>query len=100
MVTNQKSKLNAFKKYGKEILNSFKIYDREPNEMVTDSDINDLYSVRKSFTDKLPWVEYLTDSECFLLDDERSVAAVYDIFPSNAEGVMLSEIARIRDNFK
>jgi len=100
MVTNQKSKLNAFKKYGKEILNSFKIYDREPNEMVTDSDINDLYSVRKSFTDKLPWVEYLTDSECFLLDDERSVAAVYDIFPSNAEGVMLSELARIRDNFK
>ncbi|WP_186807024.1 conjugative transfer ATPase [Pseudoalteromonas distincta] len=100
MATNQKSKLNAFKKYGNEILNSFKIYDREPNEMVTDSDINDLYSVRKSFTDKLPWVEYLTDSECFLLDDERSVAAVYDIFPSNAEGVMLSELARIRDNFK
>ncbi|WP_417700044.1 conjugative transfer ATPase [Pseudoalteromonas lipolytica] len=82
------------------IADSFKLYDREPEEMVTEGDMEKMYSVRRSFTDRLPWIEYLTEDECFLLSDERSVAAVYDIFPTNAEGVMLSELARIRDNFK
>lgn len=82
------------------IAESFRLYDREPDEMVTEADIDKMYAVRRSFTDRLPWIEYLTDDQCFLLNDEKSVAAVYDIFPTNAEGVMLSELARIRDNFK
>lgn len=92
--------LSTAKAYASMIFDSFKLYDREPEEMVTEADIEKLYSVRRSFTDQLPWTEYLTDSNSFLLSDEKSVAAVYDIFPTNAEGVMLSELARIRDNFK
>lgn len=94
------NKISDLKDLGRIIGDSFKLYDREPEEMVTEADMEDLYSVRRSFTDKLPWIEYLTEDECFLLNDERSVAAVYDIFPTNAEGVMLGELARIRDNFK
>lgn len=93
-------KLYAARSFLSTIADSFRLYDREPSEMVTQADIEKLYAQRRSFTDKLPWVEYLGDDECFLLDDERSVAAVYDIFPTNAEGVMLKELARIRDNFK
>ena len=90
----------GLKRYINMIGDSFKLYDREPEEMVTEADIKNMYSVRRSFTDRLPWIEYLTQNDCFLLDDERSVAAVYDIFPTNAEGVLLSELARVRDNFK
>lgn len=92
--------LNTLKRSASVIADSFKLYDREPEEMVTEGDVKAMYAVRRSFTDRLPWIEYLTEEECFLLSDERSVAAVYDIFPINAEGVMLSELARIRDNFK
>lgn len=92
--------MDGLKRYASMVAESFKLYDREPEEMVTEKDMEEMYSVRRSFTDRLPWVEYLTEDECFLLDDERSVAAVYDIFPTNAEGVMLDELARVRDNFK
>lgn len=92
--------LKAAKAYAGLISDSFKLYDREPEQMVTEADMASMYKVRRSFTDRLPWMEYLSDDECFLLDDERSVAAVYDLFPTNAEGVLLSELARVRDNFK
>nr|BFE89561.1 hypothetical protein GCM10020185_00970 [Pseudomonas brassicacearum subsp. brassicacearum] len=32
-----------------------------------------LYAHNPSFTDHLPWVEYLDTEQCFLLDDNRSV---------------------------
>jgi len=97
---NNNEFLRKIKDVASTIVDSFKLYDREPEEMVTEQDIEAMYAVRRSFTDRLPWIEYLTESECFLLDDEKSVAAVYDIFPTNAEGVLLSELARVRDNFK
>jgi len=95
-----KSYLDSAVGFASTIAESFRLYDREPEEMVTEADIEAMYSVRRSFTDRLPWIEYLSDEECFLLDDERSVAAVYDILPTNAEGVTLGELARGRDNFK
>ncbi|MFB2639924.1 conjugative transfer ATPase [Shewanella bicestrii] len=82
------------------ILDSFRLYDREPEEIVTENDIDDMYKSRRSFTDKLPWLEYLKEDECFLLEDEKSVAAAYDLIPVNGEGVQLKELARIRDNFQ
>jgi conjugative transfer ATPase len=32
-----------------------------------------------SISEKLPWMEYDTESQCFLLDDGRSVAAVFEL---------------------
>lgn len=96
MVTKIKSN---FKDYAKTFLDSFRLHDKEPHQMLTQSDMENLYRGSNSFTDYLPWKEY-TDDGYFLLADERSVAACYDIFPANAEGVMLSELSRIRDNFQ
>ena len=44
------------------------------------------YAHNPSFTDHLPWVEYLEDEQCFLLDDNRSVGAVYELQPIGTEG--------------
>ncbi|HAV1831775.1 TPA: conjugative transfer ATPase [Enterobacter hormaechei subsp. steigerwaltii] len=55
------------------------------------------YQKGPSFADLLPWVEYQPDSQTLLLDDGRSVAAVYDITPVGTEGRPQSYLAEIRD---
>ena len=44
------------------------------------------YAHNPSFADHLPWVEYLEDEQCFLLDDNRSVGAVFELQPIGTEG--------------
>ncbi len=44
------------------------------------------YAHHPSFTDHLPWVEYLDTEQCFLLDDNRSVAGVFELLPIGTEG--------------
>lgn len=44
------------------------------------------YAHNPSFTDHLPWVEYLEEEQCFLLDDNRSVGAVFELQPIGTEG--------------
>ncbi|WP_439254039.1 conjugative transfer ATPase [Pseudomonas monteilii] len=44
------------------------------------------YTHNPSFTDHLPWVEYLEEQQCFLLDDNRSVGAVFELQPIGTEG--------------
>jgi len=48
-----------------------------------------LYAHNPSFTDHLPWVEYLDTEQCFLLDDNLSVGAVLEILPSAPKGANL-----------
>ncbi|MBL4262819.1 conjugative transfer ATPase [Vibrio fluvialis] len=83
-------------------LDSFKLYERETNEMGSQKDEESLYQKKRSFTNLLPYCEYLNDpkEDCFLFDDVYSVAAVCDIIPANSEGVQLHELANIRDNFQ
>lgn len=45
-----------------------------------------LYTHNPSFTDHLPWVEYLDTEQCFLLDDNRSVGAVFELLPIAPKG--------------
>lgn len=45
-----------------------------------------LYAHNPSFTDHLPWVEYLDTEQCFLLDDNQSVGAVFELLPIGTEG--------------
>jgi len=45
------------------------------NKPVTLADEQALYAVAPSFVDLLPWVEYLPDAQCMLLEDGNSVAA-------------------------
>lgn len=52
----------------------------------TQADESKLYDPNPSFTDHLPWVEYLEESQCFLLDDNRSVGAAFELTPIGTEG--------------
>jgi conjugative transfer ATPase len=58
------------------------------------------YHKGPSFADLLPWVEFQDDSQTLLLDDGRSVAAVYDITPVGTEGRSSQYLAEIRDIVK
>jgi conjugative transfer ATPase len=55
------------------------------------------YAHGPSFTDLLPWVEYLPDSQCFLLDDNRSVGALYELQPIGTEGRERDWLMQARD---
>ncbi|MCP5437613.1 MAG: conjugative transfer ATPase [Chromatiaceae bacterium] len=45
----------------------------------------DQYTLPPSFTDLLPWCEYLPDHQAFLLEDGRSVGIVLEITPVGCE---------------
>ena len=45
----------------------------------------DQYTVPPSFTDLLPWCEYLPEHQAFLLEDGRSVGTVLEITPVGCE---------------
>lgn len=55
------------------------------------------YRPNPSFTDHLPWVEYLEDEQCILLEDGRSVGAIYELFPIGTEGREPNWLSHIRD---
>ncbi|APV90389.1 conjugative transfer ATPase [Salmonella enterica] len=61
---------------------------------------NAAYQKGPSFADLLPWVAFQDDSQTLLLDDGRSVAAVYDITPVGTEGRSQQHLAEIRDIVK
>lgn len=49
------------------------------------------------FPQHLPWVEYLSDHKCFLLEDGRSVGAVFELRPIGTEGRMPDWLQSVRD---
>lgn len=60
---------------------------RNPKQpRATNADHAKLYYHHPGFCDFLPWIEYLPDSQCFLLEDNRSVGAVYELTPIGTEG--------------
>ena len=50
-----------------------------------------------SFTDHLPWVEYLPESRAFLLEDGASVGALFELTPVATEARMPEFLAELRD---
>jgi len=52
---------------------------------LTERDIRGLYQRPESFTDLLPWTEYLPEHRCFLLEDGVSVGALWELAPACAE---------------
>ena len=63
----------------------------------TQADEQALYDVAPSFADLLPWVEYLPDSKCMLLEDGVSVAAFFELMPVGTEGREAAWLAQARD---
>ncbi|WP_460149040.1 conjugative transfer ATPase [Pseudomonas sp. S3_E10] len=56
-----------------------------------------LYDVAPSFVELLPWVEYLAETRCLLLDDGRSVAAFFELTPLGTEGRETEWLLQARD---
>ena len=52
----------------------------------TVADVAKLYDVNPSFTNLLPWVEYLAEHQAMLLEDGKSLAAFFDLVPIGTEG--------------
>ncbi|EBZ5771693.1 conjugative transfer ATPase [Salmonella enterica subsp. enterica serovar Redlands] len=67
---------------------------------LTEQSVSASYQKGPSFADLLPWVEFQGDSKTLLLDDGRSVAAIYSITPVGTEGRSLQYLAGIRDIVK
>lgn len=56
-----------------------------------------IYHAGPSIIDFLPWVEYLDETQCLLLDDGVSVGAVYEVTPAATEGRTAERLEQIRD---
>lgn len=56
-----------------------------------------LYNAAPSFVELLPWVEYLPDTRCLLLNDGRSVAAFFELTPLGTEGREAEWLLQARD---
>ncbi len=59
-----------------------------------------IYQANPSIIDYLPWVEYLEDGQCLLLDDGISVGAVYQIESIATEGRPAERLTEIRDQLE
>jgi len=58
------------------------------------------YQRERSFIDFLPWVEYLDDHDAVLLEDGRSVGAVFEINPIGTAGRTQEHLASVRDTLE
>ena len=58
------------------------------------------YKRERSFIDFLPWVEYLDDHQAVLLEDGRSVGAVFEINPIGTAGRTQEHLASVRDTLE
>ncbi|WP_422452173.1 conjugative transfer ATPase [Endozoicomonas sp. ALC066] len=68
------------------LLKAMGIADQEKSNPVTVSEMAKKYDRPRSFVDLMPWLEYLPESQSFLLEDGISVGAVYEITPVGTEG--------------
>jgi len=66
----------------------------------TVADEQALYEHNPGFADFLPWVEYLQAHRCFLLEDGRSVGAVFELVPIATEGREADGLQALRDNIE
>ncbi|TNL09677.1 conjugative transfer ATPase [Kosakonia cowanii] len=71
--------------------------DTARHRPATLADEQALYDVSPSFADLLPWVEYLPESRCMLLEDGVSVAAFFELMPIGTEGREASWLTQVRD---
>ena len=67
---------------------------------VTRALTNSLYRPQRSFVDHLPWVEALAGEDAILLEDNRSVGAVFEVQPRGTEGRSEAFLSSVRDNLE
>jgi conjugative transfer ATPase len=67
---------------------------------VTEADDHAFYATTPSFVDRLPWVEYLPQHRCMLLEDGVSVAAFFEVIPLGTEGRESAWLNQARDTLE
>jgi conjugative transfer ATPase len=67
---------------------------------ITQADEHRFYDTGPSFVDRLPWVEYLPQSQCLLLEDGTSVAAFFELTPLGTEGRENAWLQQARDTLE
>lgn len=65
--------------------------------VLTEQTLNTSYRKGPSFVDWLPWVEFLPESQMLLLEDGRSVGAVFELNPVGTEGRSTAFLEQVRD---
>ena len=71
--------------------------DKMPSQPVRSADIKGCYERPSSFTDLLPWVEYIPESRTFLLEDGVSVGALFELEPVGTEARTDVFMTHLRD---
>ncbi len=66
----------------------------------TTADEQALYEAAPSFVSLLPWVEYLPESQCMLLEDGESVAAFFELSQIGTEGRQPEWLRTVRDGLE
>ena len=69
----------------------------EKKKPLLNSEVKRMYNRPSSFINKLPWYEFQKESGTILLDDGRSVGAVFDIVPIATEGRSYEWLQNKRD---
>lgn len=73
----------------------------KPDETgATETEVKQIYENLSSFTDLLPWVEYLPATNTFLLEDAVSVGAMFEIVTVGTEGKTEKYLHDIEENIK
>ncbi len=70
------------------------------SKALTKKEIRDAYRGKNSFADFLPWVEYVEETGCFLLEDGRSVGVIADVIPVATEGRDFESLEEVRDQIE
>ncbi|MCY3541898.1 MAG: conjugative transfer ATPase [Gammaproteobacteria bacterium] len=64
---------------------------------VPQQEVASLYQRPRSFTDFLPWMEYIEDSQCFVLEDGSSLGAFLELTPIGTEAREGNFLTNLRD---
>ena len=70
---------------------------KSQRRQATVADDEALYETTPSLVEHLPWVEYLPDGNCLLLEDGESLAACFELVPIGTEGREPEWLAQARD---
>ena len=71
--------------------------DSSDDAPLTTASAKQRYARPPSFTDLLPWMEYIPESKAFLLEDGVSLGALFDVQPVGCEARTPAFMTQLRD---
>lgn len=77
-----------------------RIWTGSTAQPATVQDEKALYQVSPSFVELLPWVEYLPNEQCMLLEDGESLAAFFELMPIGTEGRSDEWLIQLRNSLE